>query len=170
MYPKTEGPYQKRVHGWMWRTFGLFLVLFMLTTIFTLAAVPGATQNLVRHPVLWIIPVANVLAVANIPRAIHYGKPGYAFASSIAVILALVSLIGLALFPNLVARAWIQPDPLQRRFQREDPTHHADHRRHRYSRRARLHDERVLDIPRKSASRRAQLLTGAFLPRPSLLN
>jgi cytochrome d ubiquinol oxidase subunit II len=102
LYLKTEGPYQERIHGWMWRTFGLFLVLFMLTTIFTLAGVPEATQNLVRHPVLWIIPVANVLAVANIPRAIHYGKPGYAFVSSIAVILALVSLVGLALFPNLV--------------------------------------------------------------------
>jgi cytochrome d ubiquinol oxidase subunit II len=108
LYLKTEGPYQERIHGWMWRTFGLFLVLFMLTTIFTLAGMPAAIKNLAQHPVLWIIPVANVFAVANIPRAIHYGRPGYAFVSSVAVILALVSLIGLALFPNLVTA---RPEP-----------------------------------------------------------
>ena len=47
-------------------------------------------------------PAANVLAVANIPRALHWGRPGEAFVSSCAVIATLVMLFGLALFPNLV--------------------------------------------------------------------
>ena len=46
--------------------------------------------------------VVNVLAVANIPRTLHWGKPGQAFASSCVVIASLVMLFGLALFPNLV--------------------------------------------------------------------
>jgi cytochrome d ubiquinol oxidase subunit II len=103
LHLKTEGALQRRLHGWMWRTFGIFLVLFLLTTMFTLAAVPGATRNLEEHPILWIVPVLNVLAVANIPRAIHGGSPGYAFVSSIALILGLVFLLGVALYPNLVA-------------------------------------------------------------------
>jgi cytochrome d ubiquinol oxidase subunit II len=102
LYLKTEGDFRTRVHGWMWRNFGVFLVLFMLTTIYTLAAVPAAIENLRTYPILWAIPIANVLAIANIPRAIFYGHPGYAFTSSVAVILALVSLVGVALFPNLV--------------------------------------------------------------------
>jgi cytochrome d ubiquinol oxidase subunit II len=43
-----------------------------------------------------------VLAVANIPRALHWGRPWQAFLSSVAVIATLVMLFGLALYPNLV--------------------------------------------------------------------
>jgi cytochrome d ubiquinol oxidase subunit II len=48
------------------------------------------------------VPVLNVLAIANIPRAIFPGRPGYAFGSSCCTIAALVALLGVALFPNLV--------------------------------------------------------------------
>ncbi len=99
---KTEGELQKRVQGWMWRTFGIFLVLYLLTTIATLAAVPGATRNFREHPWIWVLVVLNVLAVANIPRAIFHGKPVDAFLSSSATIAALTCLFGAALFPNLV--------------------------------------------------------------------
>lgn len=102
LHLKTEGPLQARTVAWMWRTFGCFLVAFLLTTMFTLAAVPRATQRLADHPILWIVPVANVFAVANVPRAIHRGTPGAAFASSCATIVALVFLLGVAIFPDLV--------------------------------------------------------------------
>ena len=46
--------------------------------------------------------VLNVLAVANIPRAIHLNRPAYAFASSCATIAALTFLFGVALFPDLI--------------------------------------------------------------------
>lgn len=108
LYMKTEGELQQRVHGWMWRTFGFFLVMFLFTTIFTLETVPHATENLKTYPVLWIIPVLNVLAVANVPRQIYHGKTLEAFLSSSFVILALVALLGVALYPNLVASS---PDP-----------------------------------------------------------
>jgi cytochrome bd ubiquinol oxidase subunit II len=52
--------------------------------------------------VLWIVPVANVFAIANIPRAIYRGRPAYAFLRSSATILAMVFLLGVALFPCLV--------------------------------------------------------------------
>jgi cytochrome d ubiquinol oxidase subunit II len=48
------------------------------------------------------VVVVNVLAVANIPRTLHWGQPWRAFLSSCAVIATLVMLFGLALFPNLV--------------------------------------------------------------------
>lgn len=102
LYLKTEGDLQKRIHGWMWRTFFVFLAMYVITTVYTLVVVPHATDNLDRWPVTWIIPILNVLAVANIPRAIKKGRPFYAFVSSSCMIAALVFLFGAALFPNLV--------------------------------------------------------------------
>jgi cytochrome bd ubiquinol oxidase subunit II len=102
LHLRTEGELQQRAEGWMWRTFGLFLLLFMLTTMFTLVAVPRATAHLVHNPVLWLVPVANVFAIANVPRALYRRSPAQAFASSAATILALVFLLGAALLPDLV--------------------------------------------------------------------
>lgn len=102
LHLKTEGELQKRTVEWMWRTFGFFLLAFVLTTMFTLVAVPRAVRLLAEHPVLWAVPVANVFAVANLPRTIYRARPVATFASSCATILSLVFLLGVALFPDLV--------------------------------------------------------------------
>ncbi len=105
LYLKTEGDLQERLHGWMWRTFGFFLVLYMFTTIVTLATIPRALDNFRAHPWMWVVVLLNILAIANIPRAIFKRMPGYAFASSCATIAAFVFLLGVALFPNLVSNS-----------------------------------------------------------------
>jgi len=102
LYLKTEGALQERVHRWMWRSFGLFLVAFVWTTMFTLVRHPHVIDNFARLPWLWAVPALLTLAIANVPRAIFKRQPGYAFLSSSATILGLVVLLGVALFPNLV--------------------------------------------------------------------
>jgi cytochrome d ubiquinol oxidase subunit II len=102
LYLKTEGDLQARVKGWMWRTFFVFLAFYAAVTVVTLLWYPHATANFERWPAAWIVVALNVLAIANIPRAIHREKPGYAFVSSCCTIAALVFLFGMALFPNLV--------------------------------------------------------------------
>ena len=109
LYLKTEGALQARVHGWMWRTFFVFLAMYALVTGLTLWLVPHATASFERWPAAWIVVALNVLAVANIPRAIHHGRPGYAFVSSSCTIAALVFLFGMALFPNLVRSSSASP-------------------------------------------------------------
>jgi cytochrome bd ubiquinol oxidase subunit II len=109
LYLKTEGELQQRIHGWMWRTFGFFLVFYIFTTIFTLVAMPLATHNFRDYPWVWVVVVLNVLAIANIPRAIYLNRPGYAFASSCATIAALTFLFGVALFPDLIHSS-LNPD------------------------------------------------------------
>jgi cytochrome d ubiquinol oxidase subunit II len=103
LYLKTEGELQQVLHRWMWRGFGLTLVCYMLSTIFTLAAVPQAIRNFQGHNWSWAIVVLTVLSFANIPRAIFLGRPFYAFLSSSLTILALVFLFSFTLYPNLVA-------------------------------------------------------------------
>jgi cytochrome d ubiquinol oxidase subunit II len=102
LYLKTEGDLQRRIHGWMWKTFGVFLVFYIFTTILTLVDVPLATRNFRQFPWVWIVVLLNVLAIANIPRAIYLNRPGYAFGSSCATIAALTFLFGVALFPELI--------------------------------------------------------------------
>jgi len=102
LYLKTEGELQERIHRNIWRTFGLFLVMFLITTGATLVYVPGAVRNFKALPILWIVPVLSVLAIANIPRAIYLGRPGYAFASSSCTIAALAFLLLAGIFPDLV--------------------------------------------------------------------
>lgn len=102
LYLKTEGALQTRVQGFMWTTFGLFLVAYLGATIFALVAIPHASASFRRWPLAWIVVVLNVLAVANVPRAIYLGRPRQAFVSSCATIAALTCLLGMALFPNLV--------------------------------------------------------------------
>ena len=97
-----EGETRERVRGWMWHTWGTFLVLYLLGTFYTLIAVPRATANFGRFPWAVAVVVLSVLAIANIPRSVYLGKPVQAFASSSLTIVTLVALFGLALWPNLV--------------------------------------------------------------------
>ena len=99
---KTEGALRERALRWAWRAFGLFLVAYMLTTGATLVLLPHATANLMQWPALWVVPVLTVLAVANVPRELFAGRSSRAFVSSSATIVALVFLLGVALFPNLL--------------------------------------------------------------------
>jgi cytochrome bd ubiquinol oxidase subunit II len=109
LYLKTGGDLQKRIHNWVWTAFGIFLAVYMLSTVVTLIAIPSAAENFKRYPATWLIVIINVLAIANIPRAIYLSRPLYAFASSAATIFALTSLFGAALFPHLL-RSTVKPE------------------------------------------------------------
>jgi len=65
--------------------------------------------NFGEYPLAWVLVGLNILAIANIPRAIYLGRPMYAFLSSCATIAALIFLFGMALFPNLIYSS-LSPD------------------------------------------------------------
>lgn len=102
LYLKTEGELQQRIHRWVWRAFGIFLVVYLFTTVYTLAEMPLATRNFDRHPWVWLVVILNILAIANIPRAVYTNRALYAFISSCATIAAMTFFFGVALFPELV--------------------------------------------------------------------
>lgn len=102
LYLKTGGNLQRRTARWIWRAFFFFLAMYVLTTTYTLIAIPRAVANFRHVPWLWVVPGLNALAIANIPRAMHLRRPVYAFFSSCATIAALASLFAAAIFPNLL--------------------------------------------------------------------
>jgi cytochrome d ubiquinol oxidase subunit II len=99
---KTEGELAARAKRWAWTSFGLFLVAYLGVTVATFVLAPHALENFSRWPIAWVVVVLNVLAVANVPRALTHHSASYAFLSSSAVIAALCFLFGMAMFPHLV--------------------------------------------------------------------
>jgi cytochrome bd ubiquinol oxidase subunit II len=103
LYLKTpESELLGRLRNWMWHTWGLFLVLYVLGTMYTLVAIPRATANFADFPWAVAVVVVSVLAIANIPRSIFAGKPLQAFVSSSLAIVTFIALFAIALWPNLV--------------------------------------------------------------------
>ncbi len=110
LYLKTEGELQQRIKGWMWTTFGLFLIMYLFTTVFALVNVPISRANFEQYPWCWFVVLLNILAIANIPRSIYHNKPAQAFVSSCCSIAAFVFLFGVALFPNLLVSTMSTPE------------------------------------------------------------
>ncbi|MBN2225846.1 MAG: cytochrome d ubiquinol oxidase subunit II [candidate division Zixibacteria bacterium] len=99
---KTDGDLQARVRGWVNNTIIIFVICYVMTTLVTLIYVPHMTANLKAFPVLFIIPILNALAIANIPREIHHEREFRAFLSSCASMAALLALFGIGMYPNMI--------------------------------------------------------------------
>jgi cytochrome d ubiquinol oxidase subunit II len=102
LYLKAEGPVQERLGTAVWHVWGTFLALYLLTTIYTLLIVPGAAANFRHYPWAGIVLVANVLALAYIPRALFLRRYGRAFLASTATIACMVFLFAMAVFPTIL--------------------------------------------------------------------
>jgi cytochrome bd ubiquinol oxidase subunit II len=113
LHLKTEGRLQRLFERWIWHAWGLYLVLWIFTTMATLLFVPAARPNFERAPWTAAVVVLNVLAIANVPRAAFTKRMGQAFLSSCTMIVCQVVLVGVALFPNLVAASNAGVDGVQ---------------------------------------------------------
>ena len=102
MVLKTEGAMHNKVRGWVNNAIIFFIVCYALTTFTTLLYVPHMTETIKAHPIFFLLPVLNMLAIANIPREIYHGRDLRAFLSSCASMAALMALFGVGLFPNIV--------------------------------------------------------------------
>jgi len=99
---KTEGELQKKIHPWINNTIIFFVICYVTTTMATLIYYPHMIEHFKNYPVLFIIALLNMLAIANIPREIFHGREFRAFLSSCASIIALLALFAIGLFPNVV--------------------------------------------------------------------
>lgn len=99
---KTEGELHERVRGWINNTIIFFVICYATTTTATLVYLPHLAERFRDHPWLFLLPVLNMLAIANIPREVHHKRDFRAFLSSCAAMIALLALFGLGMFPNLI--------------------------------------------------------------------
>ena len=99
---KTEGALHEKLRGWINRCILIFVVCYVAVTVATILYVPHMTETLRAHPWLFIVAVLNALAIANIPREISRSKDFSAFLCSCAAMVALMTLFGIGMFPNMV--------------------------------------------------------------------
>ena len=119
---KTQGALQAQARRWAWRSYLIFLCLFVLATFFTLFLKPEMIanfsfgtyeSNFEQHPLIlsypitisivtWTVVGLNILSIANIPRCIRQDREMQGFISSGCTIAALISLFALGIFPNMI--------------------------------------------------------------------
>jgi cytochrome d ubiquinol oxidase subunit II len=99
---KTEGDMQSRVRGWVRPLTITFILVYALTTLATLLFQPHMVDRIRTQPLWFVVAIASLLAIANIPREIFSGREFRAFLSSSATIVLLLALAGIGLFPALL--------------------------------------------------------------------
>lgn len=102
VFMKTEGELQNKIRSWVNNAIIFFVISYATTTMYTLIYYPHMVQHFKDAPVLFLLAVLNMLAIANIPREIFHGREFCAFLSSSASIASLLALFAIGLFPNIV--------------------------------------------------------------------
>jgi cytochrome d ubiquinol oxidase subunit II len=99
---KTEDKLHDKLRVWAMRCIIFFVICAVTLTMATLLYVPHMAARIRENPWLFTVALANMLAIANIPREFHHGNDGRAFLSSCAAIITLMALFALNIFPNLI--------------------------------------------------------------------
>src|SRR5580700_1832218 len=88
---KTEGALHDKLRGWAMNCIIFFVICAAITTMATLLYVPHMAAQVHDHPWLFSIALANMLAIANIPREFYHGRDLRAFLSSCATMFTLMA-------------------------------------------------------------------------------
>jgi len=99
---KTERKLRETLKSYINNTIIFFVITYVTVTNATLIYYPVMSKHFVDYPLLFIVALFNMLAIANIPREIHHGRELRAFLSSSASIFLLMMLFAIGIFPNMV--------------------------------------------------------------------
>lgn len=105
---KTEGELHDKLRGWVNNSIIFFVICYATVTMTTLIYYPHMVENFRAVPLLFVVAILNMLAIANIPREISKGRDFRAFISSAASIAALLLIFAIGIFPNIV---YSNPNP-----------------------------------------------------------
>ncbi|MBI3602200.1 MAG: cytochrome d ubiquinol oxidase subunit II [Candidatus Omnitrophica bacterium] len=99
---KTEGQFHHKARGWVKNCIIFFMITYGILTMATMLYAPQMVDHLKKHPILFLIPVVQLLVIANIPREIYHQRNFMAFVSSSVAIVLFMFLFGSGIFPNMV--------------------------------------------------------------------
>ena len=105
---KTEDELQEKLKRWAKRTLILYLIFYVGSTMVTLIYQQHIVERFRDIPYFFIIALANMLCLANIPRLMTKGDYGWAFFNSMINIALLMALFACGMFPYLL-RSSIDP-------------------------------------------------------------
>jgi cytochrome d ubiquinol oxidase subunit II len=99
---KTEGQLHVKLRRWVTNCIIFFVMCYASMTMATLLYVPHMAARVRANPWLFSIALTNMLAIANIPREVQRRRNWRAFLSSCVAMVALMTLFGLEMYPNLI--------------------------------------------------------------------
>ncbi len=99
---KTEGRLFAKLTILLKRGMIFFIVMFGLTSLYTLIFIPHLSDDFKSNPALFIAPVLAFLSIANIPRLANKRKYKLAFIFSALSISLLFMLVAIELYPVLI--------------------------------------------------------------------
>ncbi len=99
---KTEGRLFEKLRLLLRRSIVFFILMFALTTLYTLLYIPALSDRFRESPSLFIFPVLTFLAIANIPRLVTKEKYRTAFFFSALTVSFSLALVAIELYPVLI--------------------------------------------------------------------
>lgn len=99
---KTEGKLYAKLTYLVKRGIIAFVVVFGITTLYTLLFIPQLSDKFKTNPEFFVVPLLAFLSIANIPRLANKKKYLQAFFFSSLTICWLLILVAIELFPNLL--------------------------------------------------------------------
>jgi cytochrome d ubiquinol oxidase subunit II len=105
---KTEGKLQDQIKEWVRPAMIFFLISYATVTMVTLIYREHMVVRIRERPFLFLIALANMIIIANIPREIHRKSYGWAFICSCLNIALLLTLFAIGTFPDVI-RSCIDP-------------------------------------------------------------
>ncbi len=99
---KTVGPLHQRLKRWNMRIFIIFVLAFTIVNGLTPIYEEQVTKFMQAKPAFYPFAFIGVVGIISLWKCLKNGRDGYAFLSSIVIILSLVLLYALGTYPNLV--------------------------------------------------------------------
>lgn len=99
---KTEGRLYTKLTVLLKRAIIGFMVIFGITSLYTLLYIPHLSDDFKSSPSLFIVPVLTFLSIANVPRLASKQQFKYAFLFSSLTIGLLLVLVAIELYPTLL--------------------------------------------------------------------
>lgn len=99
---KTTGEFRETIRVWVRNSMIFYFVSFAVTTVATFVFAPHMAAKIQSMPILFLLPLLNILALANVPREIHHGRDFFAFLSSCFSIVMNLALFGIGMFPKML--------------------------------------------------------------------
>ncbi|MFK7905347.1 MAG: cytochrome d ubiquinol oxidase subunit II [Chitinophagales bacterium] len=99
---KTEGRLFAKLTILLKRAIIAFVVLFSISTVYTLIYIPHLSDKFKEFPALFIVPLMAILSIANIPRLTSKRKYFQAFLFSSLAICLLFIIVAIELYPVIL--------------------------------------------------------------------
>jgi cytochrome d ubiquinol oxidase subunit II len=99
---KTEGRLYAKLTILLKRGIIAFIVLFSITSLYTLIYIPHLSDDFRSEPALFIVPILAFMSIANIPRLASKRKFRQAFFFSALSIAFLLILVAIEVYPTIL--------------------------------------------------------------------